>query len=96
MQVLLTASLSVALQCASPLVPAEEEAPLYTCLLVHVQLLLLVLLVLLLVVYGGRPRRGCQDVTSYIQCRGRARKRGSRYCFMQGSDTPYSIQHIIM
>lgn len=37
-----------------------------------------------------------QDVTSYIQCRGRARKRGSRYCFMQAQDLPHSIQHIIM
>jgi len=37
-----------------------------------------------------------QDVTSYIQCRGRARKRGSRYCFMQGTESPHSIQHIIL
>lgn len=37
-----------------------------------------------------------QDVTSYIQCRGRARKRGSRYCFMQGTESPHSIQHIIV
>jgi hypothetical protein len=50
----------------------------------HACLLLLLLLLLL------------QDVTSYIQCRGRARKHGSRYCFMQAEETPHSIQHIIM
>jgi hypothetical protein len=36
-----------------------------------------------------------QDVTSYIQCRGRARKAGSRYCFMHDSASPSNIHNII-
>jgi hypothetical protein len=35
-------------------------------------------------------------VTSYIQCRGRARKPGSRYCFLLPNNVKHSIEHIIM
>jgi superfamily II DNA/RNA helicase len=36
-----------------------------------------------------------RDVTSYIQCRGRARKAGSRYCFMQQQEHKANIHGLI-
>jgi hypothetical protein len=36
-----------------------------------------------------------RDVTSYIQCRGRGRKAGSRYCFMQQEEHKANIHGII-
>jgi hypothetical protein len=46
---------------------------------------------LLQVVAFDLPR----DVTSYIQCRGRGRKAGSRYCFMQQEEHRASIHGLI-